>query len=153
MICSKVGLTLSVGKPDHPVTAVNSNWIWIGLFMKNLFVWIALLLLAACKASPQVNAIILTEALPDSEGELLYLDLKCPACHGYQGAGDGFLSTGLRSKPIDFSSTEAMGTIPDDQLKDAIWKGKGEGMPGFPRLTGHQVEALVAYIRSISQSP
>lgn len=83
----------------------------------------------------------------------MYLDMKCPACHGYQGSGDGFMSAGLQPKSIDFSSAEVMGPIPDDQLKEAIRNGKGAGMPSYTQFTDHQVSELVRYIRSLSQSP
>lgn len=95
----------------------------------------------------------MSEVLPQSEGEQLYMDMKCPACHGYQGLGDGFLSEGLLPKPVDFSSSEAMKPITDDQLANAIQKGKGIGMPAYPLFTDSQVGELVQYIRSLSQEP
>ncbi len=122
--------------------------------MKKSFAWIMILLfLAACNDSSQRDPTVFSEALPESEGELLYLDMKCPTCHGYQGSGDGFLSAGLKPKPVDFSSAEAMGPVSDAQLKDTIRNGKNAGMPGYPQFTDHQVEALVQYIRTLSQSP
>jgi mono/diheme cytochrome c family protein len=120
--------------------------------VKKPFVCIAILLfLAACNTSSQEDTVVFSEPLPESEGELLYLDMKCPTCHGYQGEGDGFLSAGLHPKAADFSSAEAMASIPDAQLMDAIRNGKGKGMPSFAGFTDHQVEALVQYIRSLSQ--
>jgi len=122
--------------------------------MKKSFVCIGLiLLLAACNTSSKKNRTVVSEVLPETEGEQLYLDMKCPACHGYQGFGDGFLSEGLYPKPKDFSSAEVMGSITDTQLTKAIRKGKGVGMPGYPQFTDHQVNALVRYVRSLSQPP
>ena len=122
--------------------------------MKKSFAFFAVLLLtAACNTSARNETVVFSEALPETEGELLYLDMKCPTCHGYQGAGDGFLSAGLQPKPADFSSAEIMGAISDDQLMSAILKGKGAGMPSYAQFTDFQVEALVRYIRSLSQSP
>lgn len=125
--------------------------------MKKSLVCIAVILfLAACDTSDtssQRDPVVFSEPLPESEGELLYLDMKCPACHGYQGSGDGFLSVGLQPKPLDFSSAEVMGMVSDDQLKEAILTGKNMGMPGYPQFTDHQVTELVRYIRSLSQSP
>ena len=122
--------------------------------MKKSFVSIAVLLfLAACNDSSQRDPAVFSEALPESEGELLYLDMKCPTCHGYQGSGDGFLSAGLKPKPADFSSAETMGPISDAQLKEAIRNGKGASMPSYAQFTDRQVGALVQYIRSLSQAP
>ena len=71
--------------------------------MKKSFVCIAVLIfLAACNNQSQRDAVVFSEPLPESEGELLYLDMKCPTCHGYQGTGDGFLSAGLKPNPADF---------------------------------------------------
>jgi mono/diheme cytochrome c family protein len=121
--------------------------------MKKLSVCIVILLLiAACNTTSKKDVAALPEALPESEGEQLYLDMKCPSCHGYQGMGDGFLSDGLFPKPADFSSAEAMKSVEDDELAKAIRKGKGIGMPAYPLFTDHQVDALVRYVRSLSQS-
>ncbi len=122
--------------------------------MKKCIVWaVALLFVAACNSSAPKDSAVFSESLPESEGEQLYLDMRCPTCHGYQGAGDGFLAAGLQSKPVDFSSAEAMEAIPDDQLKAAIREGTGPGMPKYADFTDHQVEALLQYIRSLSHSP
>lgn len=122
--------------------------------MKKSFVCIALMLfLAACNTSSQRSQVTFSEALPDSEGEQLYLDMKCPSCHDHQGSGDGFFSGGLLPKPVDFSSAETMKSIPDAQLQDAIRNGKGASMPNYAKLTDHQVAELVRYIRSLAQSP
>jgi len=124
--------------------------------MRKAMVCIALVLfLAACNSSvpaPKVS-VVFSEPLPESEGELLYLDMKCPACHGHQGSSDGFFAGGLHSKSVDFSSAEAMSSIPDAQLKDAIRNGKGGVMPSYARFTDRQVGELVRYIRSLAQPP
>jgi mono/diheme cytochrome c family protein len=124
--------------------------------MRKAMVCIAVVLfLAACNSSvpaPKASGVF-SEPLPESEGELLYLDMKCPACHGHQGSGDGFFSGGLQPQPGDFSSAEVMGAIPDDQLKDAIRNGKGGVMPSYVQFTDHQVGELVRYIRSLAQPP
>jgi mono/diheme cytochrome c family protein len=124
--------------------------------MKKIMTCIAaMLFLAACNSSvpaPRAN-VAFSEPLPGSEGELLYLDMKCPSCHGYQGSGDGFFSGGLQPKSVDFTSAEAMGAVTDAQLQDAIRNGKGASMPSYARFSDHQVSELVRYIRSLSQTP
>ena len=120
--------------------------------MKKSFVCIMVLLfLAACNSSSHRHPVVFSEPLPGSEGEQLYLDMKCPTCHGYQGSGDGFFSGGLQPKSVDFSSAEVMGPIPDARLIDAIRNGKGASMPSYAQFTDHQVTELVRYIRSLSQ--
>ena len=122
--------------------------------MKKSFACIAIMLfLTACNTSQQKDQAVFSEPLPESEGEQLYLDMKCPTCHGYQGSGDGFFSGGLQSKSVDFTSAEAMGAITDTQLQDAIRSGKGGGMPSYAQFTDHQITELVRYIRSLPQSP
>lgn len=122
--------------------------------IKAFFFCIAsLLFFSACNQPPQNEPIIFTEPLPESEGEQLYLDMKCPSCHGFHGSGGGFFSAGLEPKPVDFTSPEAMGSITDAQLAESIRNGKGGGMPGNRRLTDHQISELVRYIRSLSESP
>ncbi len=122
--------------------------------MKKSFACIAVLLfLAACDPSSQRAPVVFTEPLPESEGEQLYLDMKCPTCHGYQGSGDGFLSAGLQSKPTDFSSAEIMNSTTDAQLRNTIRNGKGSGMPSYAQFTDHQVAELVRYIGTLAQSP
>jgi len=122
--------------------------------MNKFFVCVvAMLFLAACDSSQQNDPVVFSEPLPESEGELLYLDMKCPTCHGHQGSGDGFLSAGLQPQPVDFTSSEAMGSLSDAQLKNAIRNGKGAGMPKYADFSDHQVEALVQYIRSLPHSP
>lgn len=122
--------------------------------MKKVMVYFVLILfVGACNSSVSKDIVEFSEPLPETEGELLYLDMKCPTCHGYQGSGDGFLSAGLQPRPVDFSSSDSMSSISDDQLKEAIRNGKGKGMPRFAEFTDHQVDSLVQYIRSLSKSP
>jgi len=122
--------------------------------MRKTLVCIGMVLfLTACATPSQRGPVVFTEALPESEGEQLYLDMKCAACHGYQGTGDGFFADGLLSKPVDFSSAEVMEPISDDLLEAAIREGKGSGMPKYADFTDSQAQALVRYIRTLSHSP
>jgi mono/diheme cytochrome c family protein len=122
--------------------------------MKKVIICITVILfISACNSSAPRTNVAFSEPLPESEGELLYLDMKCPTCHGYQGSGDGFFSGGLQLKSVDFTSAEAMEAITDTQLQDAIRNGKGGVMPSYAQFTDHQVTELVRYIRSLPQSP
>ena len=124
--------------------------------MKKTMICIAVIsFLVACNSyvpAPK-GSVVFSEPLPESEGEQLYLDMKCPTCHGHQGLGDGFMSAGLKPQSVDFSSSEVMGAIPDAQLQEAIKNGKGAVMPSYTQFTDHQVAELVRYIRSLAQTP
>lgn len=108
-------------------------------------------ILAACDAPAPKNYSELPEPLPESEGELLFLESKCPVCHGYQGTGSGFLSAGLKPQPVDFSSADAMAEISDTQLQAAIRNGKNSAMPAYVQFTDGQLTELTRYIRSLSR--
>ena len=119
--------------------------------MKKIFVCLVMVgVLAACDAPPPKNYSELPEPLPESEGELLFLESKCPICHGYQGTGNGFLSDGLNPQPPDFSSADTMTKISDAQLKTSIRNGKGSAMPAHAQFTDSQLTELTRYIRSLS---
>lgn len=95
----------------------------------------------------------LPEALPQSSGELLFVDVQCTVCHGHQGGGNGFLAEGLATPPPDFTSKTVMNAKSDADLSSAIREGKGQVMPAYPRLTNQQVADLVRYIRGLSKTP
>lgn len=120
--------------------------------MKKIILCIALVgILAACDSPEPKKYSELPEPLPESEGELLFLESKCPVCHGYQGAGNGFLSAGLKPSPKDFSSAEVMSEISDPQLQAAIRNGKSSAMPAYAQFTDGQLAKLTRYIRSLSK--
>jgi len=119
--------------------------------MKKIIFGIAVMVFfGACAKKEVRDHRALPEPLPESTGELLYLDAKCPVCHGYQGSGDGFLSAGLEPKPADFTSMEAMSLVSDTQMENAIRQGKGSSMPAYG-FTDKQISDLVEYIRSLSR--
>jgi mono/diheme cytochrome c family protein len=69
----------------------------------------------------------------------------CSVCHGEDGAGSAlgrkFRSPDLRSKLIQ--------SKPQDELVNAITKGKNK-MPAFgPTLSHEQIQALVEYVRHL----
>jgi len=119
--------------------------------MKKIVLGMAVMVFfGACAKKEVRDHRALPEPLPESSGELLYLDAKCPVCHGYQGSGDGFLSAGLEPKPADFTSPEAMSQVSDTQMENAIRRGKGSSMPAYG-FTDRQISDLVKYIRSLSR--
>ncbi|MBT6345936.1 MAG: cytochrome c [Nitrospina sp.] len=88
------------------------------------------------------------EPLPTSEGQLIYQEMGCPMCHGYQGMGDGFLAEGLTPKPRNFTSYEEMTRVPYQSMYFAIKDGiPYSGMPSF-NLTDSQIDDVISYVRS-----
>lgn len=121
---------------------------------RSFFFFIVLAIMSGC-AAPNTASVKnygnLPEALPDTEGELLFVDVQCTVCHGHQGAGNGFLAEGLASSPPDFTDPSIMSSKSDQSIAQAIQKGKGNVMPAYPRLTRSQVNSLVRYIRGLSR--
>ncbi len=124
--------------------------------MRRAFLFFLILIVMSGCAAPTTSSVKsygnLPEALPESEGELLFVDIQCTVCHGHQGAGNGFLAEGLATSPPDFTSMTKMNPKNDRDLEQAIRSGKGKVMPAYPRLTGRQIKSLVRYIRSLSQN-
>jgi cytochrome c6 len=71
---------------------------------------------------------------------------KCQVCHGADGKGD--TPAGQKMGVKDFHSPE-VAKMSDEELFDAIKKGKGK-MQGYDgKLTDDQMKSLVKYIRSL----
>ena len=79
---------------------------------------------------------------------------NCVVCHGETGKGDGPAARVLNPKPRDQSDSAYMSTLSDQEIADVIRMGgalKGRPlMPGHPNIDGEDMNALVAYIRTLS---
>ncbi|HKQ49973.1 MAG TPA: cytochrome c [Phycisphaerae bacterium] len=91
------------------------------------------------------------------EGHLAY-QRYCTGCHGEAGDGLGEAAAFLSPRPrnfvnaaFKFSSTRS-GQLPtDEDLKRTIRTGlRGSAMPSFPLLPERTVDALVAYVKTLS---
>jgi len=92
------------------------------------------------------------------KGQRLY-DHYCAVCHGAEGAGDGFNAYNLNPKPKDMTRTGYLAAVTNDYLIEAIMQG-GRGvkrsvlMPSYEKtLSKAQIEAIVAYLRLIADTP
>ena len=89
-------------------------------------------------------------------GEEIY-EANCIACHGESGKGDGPAAGVLKPPPRDHTDKAYMSTLTDEDLKKVIVMGgaiKGRPlMPSHPQLRGEELDALVAYVRSLSEGP
>lgn len=128
----------------------------------------ALALATACGASdePKPSDETAGSAAPDAyasrkashevleRGEEVY-EANCIACHGESGKGDGPAAGVLKPPPRDHTDKAYMSTLTDEDLKKIIVMGgaiKGRPlMPSHPQLRGEELDALVAYVRSLSE--
>ena len=90
----------------------------------------------------------LPEPLPESAGQLIYEEMGCAICHGYQGGGDGFLSEGLNPKPRDFTSFEQMARLPDMIMIESIRNGIPHTAMPASDLTDNQILDVISYIKT-----
>ena len=78
----------------------------------------------------------------------------CVACHGESGKGDGPGAGVLKPPPRDHTDAEYMKTLSEKEIATIIQMGgamKGKPlMPSHPQIRGEDLEALVAYVRSLS---
>jgi high-affinity iron transporter len=106
----------------------------------------------AAGAKPAAAAV--TPALLE-EGRTLY-KTNCAACHGETGKGDGPAAGVLKPPPRDHTDAAYMSTLTDKDIADIIKMGgavKGKPlMPSHPQFKDQQLQALVAYVRSLSDA-
>ncbi len=94
----------------------------------------------------------------DSEaGAKLFKSLKCAACHGKDGKGQGPAAKAMKIKTADWTDKVTMEMLKDDFLKERIGKGgkavsKSKRMPGYSKkLKPEDIQDMVAYIRSFAK--
>jgi mono/diheme cytochrome c family protein len=79
----------------------------------------------------------------------------CAPCHGESGRGDGPGAGAFKPAPRDHTDRAYMDTLTDQNLGDVIQMGgaiKGKPlMPSNPQIRGTDLDALVAYVRSLSR--
>lgn len=79
---------------------------------------------------------------------------NCVACHGEKGKGDGPGAGVLKPPPRDHTDAAYMDTLTDEDIAKVIQMGgaiKGRPlMPSHPQIRGAEMDALVAYVRSLS---
>jgi high-affinity iron transporter len=84
-----------------------------------------------------------------AEGEGLYVQ-GCASCHGLTGLGDGAAARSLSKLPPELGSFAWQVDRTDDQIAQAITSGiGGSPMPASAQLTPAEVQAVVAYVRTL----
>jgi mono/diheme cytochrome c family protein len=80
---------------------------------------------------------------------------NCVPCHGVSGKGDGPGAGVLKPPPRDHTDYAYMSTLTDKNIADVIVMGgaiKGRPlMPSHPQIRGGDLDALVAFVRSLSR--
>ncbi|HVL69047.1 MAG TPA: cytochrome c [Vicinamibacterales bacterium] len=122
----------------------------------------ALLAAGGCASQAEVPAAAATTAAapkaPASpavieKGRSIY-KMNCAACHGETGKGDGPGAGVLKPPPRDHTDAEYMSTLTDEDMAKVIQMGgaiKGRPlMPSSPQIKGDDLDAVVAFIRSLS---
>jgi mono/diheme cytochrome c family protein len=102
---------------------------------------------AVAAAKPAVTPAML------EQGRAIYT-ANCAACHGEGGKGDGPGAGVLKPPPRDHTDPAYMKTMTDKNIADVIVMGgaiKGKPlMPSHPQLRGAELDALVAFVKSLS---
>ncbi len=76
----------------------------------------------------------------------------CQVCHGVEGDGDGIMTRMIGMMPTDHTNPNETNRFTNQELAESILNGKGRFMPAWRDiLTQQEVEALVSYIRLLSQ--
>ncbi|MBV9490619.1 MAG: cytochrome c [Verrucomicrobia bacterium] len=90
------------------------------------------------------------------EGQKLF-QTRCFVCHGLDGKGDGPAATGLGANPRNFTDPQWQHSTTDDRIRKVIKEGgeavgESGAMPPNSDLSEAQVDALVAFLRSLNQT-
>jgi cbb3-type cytochrome c oxidase subunit III len=76
----------------------------------------------------------------------------CVACHGNIGTGRGQLAHLLQVSMMDFTQSENMKKISDDDLLDLIREGKGDYMPSWKGiLSDNEIVDVASYVRLLAR--
>ncbi len=129
--------------------------------LKSFFLFTAVVLLVLASASaparppqestsaPAKNA----KTAPDthSRAKKLY-ELDCALCHGSTGDGKTDLAKDMQLSLLDWTDPKALANLSDQQLFDAIRKGKGKMPPEDEgRAKSEEIKNLVTYIRKLAK--
>ncbi len=76
----------------------------------------------------------------------------CVSCHGKTGAGRGILAHLFGIPMLDFTESENMKQIGDEELINMIREGKGDYMPSWKgSLTDVEITDVASYVRMLAR--
>ncbi len=98
---------------------------------------------------------------PKKGKEKVLENMRCSACHGDKGHGDGPAAAALNPKPRNFTDCSYMEKRSDDDLFTVIKEGAQALDPKLSplmvafktQLTDPEIKDIVAYIRSLPEPP
>ena len=81
-------------------------------------------------------------------------ETRCFVCHGRTGQGNGPAAVGLNPPPVDFTKPSWQVSVSDADLMRVIKDGgaalgRSAVMPPNADLNEQQIEALIAFVRSL----
>ena len=97
----------------------------------------------------------LVSARRDATAPAVYAD-RCSSCHGDEGRGDGPAGRSLDPRPRDFGNAAWQHATSDERIRTVIRQGGSAmrlspSMAAHPDLSDGELDALVAYIRSVGE--
>ena len=76
----------------------------------------------------------------------------CVACHGQIGTGRGILAHLIQIPMMDFTESENMKKISDEDLLNIIREGKGDYMPSWKEFLGdNEITDVASYVRMLAR--
>lgn len=100
-----------------------------------------------------VSVLVFSAATALAEPAADLWSAQCAKCHGPDGAGK--TKVGQKLKVKDYSDPKVQAELTDDAMAAAIKNGVTENgkerMKAFSDLSGDDVKALVAYVRSLKK--
>jgi mono/diheme cytochrome c family protein len=106
-------------------------------------------------AAPAANPSAAAKASPESiaNGETIF-KRQCQICHGATGLGDGPASKMLNGKLPNMTDKDAMAKIRDEEIHEAIAKGRKTAvgsMPAFDNMKPEEIQDAINYVRSLAK--
>jgi mono/diheme cytochrome c family protein len=85
-------------------------------------------------------------------GQTMYAE-KCALCHGATGHGDGPGAAALDPKPRNHTDGSYMNAQTNEQLHEVVKNGKGQ-MPAWgATMSDEEIDAVLAYVRTLAEPP
>ena len=91
-----------------------------------------------------------TSAIQDYQTSKNLFAQNCVACHGAEGAGDGFLSASFNPSPINFQDGKVMAEMTPSRVFNVLTDGVvGTAMPSYAALSASERWGLAFYVISL----